>query len=202
MFTGIVTDIGTVLEVRKPGDTVFRIGCSYDPDSIDLGASIACSGACLTVVDTGREPRGTGWFTVQASAETLSRTTLGAWGESTRVNLERALRLGDELGGHIVSGHVDGVASIVARSGEGDSQRFSFEVPESLAGFVASKGSVTLDGVSLTVNEVEGARFGVNLIAHTLAVTTLGQAEPGGQVNVEIDMLARYVARLMETRRP
>jgi riboflavin synthase len=202
MFTGIVTDIGTVLEVRKRGDTAFRIGCSYDPDSIDPGASIACSGACLTVVDTGREPGGAGWFAVQASAETMSRTTLGAWGEGTRVNLERALRLGDELGGHIVSGHVDGVASIVARTGEGDSQRFSFEVPESLAAFVASKGSVTLDGVSLTVNEVEGRRFGVNLIAHTLAVTTLGQAEPGGQVNVEIDMLARYVARLMETRHP
>ncbi len=193
MFTGIVTDIGRVAAVERRGDTRFEIATAYDTSGIALGASIACSGACLTVVAV--RP---GAFAVEASAETLACTTLGGWREGTAVNLERALRVGDELGGHIVSGHVDGVAAAVSRCPEGDSVRFVFKAPESLAGFVAAKGSVALDGVSLTVNEVDGARFGVNIIPHTLSHTTLGELQAGGTVNMEIDMLARYLARRLE----
>ncbi len=193
MFTGIVTDIGRVEAVEQRGDTRFELATAWDTSDIALGASISCSGACLTVVAV--RP---GAFAVEASAETLACTTLGGWRKGGAVNLERALRVGDELGGHIVSGHVDGVARAVSRRSEGDSVRFTFEAPEALAGFVASKGSVTLDGVSLTVNEVDGARFGVNIIAHTLAHTTLGGLEPGDAVNMEIDMLARYLARQLE----
>ena len=174
------------------GDTGFTIATAYDTRSIALGASIACAGACLTVTGTGE-----GWFAVQASAETLARTTLGLWREGTPVNLERALRLGDELGGHIVSGHVDAVAEIVDRRGEGDSLRLTIEVPAPFDKAIAPKGSVALDGVSLTVNEVEGRRFGVNIIPHTQANTTFGGIRPGDRVNLEIDLLARYVARLL-----
>lgn len=195
MFTGIVTDIGYVRAIEQRGDTRLTIETKYDTAGIDLGASISHSGACLTVVD-----KGPGWFAVEASAETLACTTLGGWQEGTRLNLERAMKVGDELGGHIVSGHVDGIGQIVSRRPEGDSVRFVFEVPANLARFIAEKGSVALDGVSLTVNEVDGQRFGVNLIAHTLAHTTFGASNPGARVNVEIDMLARYVARLTETR--
>jgi riboflavin synthase len=195
MFTGIVTDIGRVRSIERQGDTRLTIETAYDTAGVSLGASIACSGACLTVVD-----KGAGWFAVDASAETLARTTLGDWRVGTRINLERALKAGDELGGHIVSGHVDGVGTVAARRVEGASVRFSFEVPATLARFIAEKGSVALNGVSLTVNEVEGCRFGANLIPHTLAHTTFGDAEPGLRINVEIDMLARYVARLAETR--
>ena len=193
MFTGIVTDIGEIASIRADGDTRFEIRTAYDTAGIALGASIACSGACLTVVETAA-----GRFAVEASAETLACTTLGAWREGRRINLERALRLGDEFGGHIVSGHVDGVARLLSRRPEGASQRLEFEAPEALARYVAPKGSVALDGVSLTVNEVEGARFGVNIIPHTLAHTTLGACRPGDGLNMEIDMLARYVARQLE----
>jgi riboflavin synthase len=195
MFTGIVTDIGRVRSIEQRGDTRLIIETVYDTATIAMGASIAHSGACLTVVD-----KGPGWFAVEASAETLACTTLGDWQVGTPVNLERAMKVGDELGGHIVSGHVDGVGQIVARRAEGDSVRFTFEVPMALARFIAEKGSVALNGVSLTVNEVEGNRFGVNLIQHTLNHTTFGAGDIGTRVNVEIDMLARYVARLTETR--
>lgn len=193
MFTGIVTDRGSVRAIVAGGDTRFEFSTAYDTGHVATGASIACSGVCLTVID-----RGAGWFAVSVSAETLARTTMGAWTEGMPVNFERALCLGDELGGHIVSGHVDGVARLVSVDPEGDSKRLVFEAPAELARFVAPKGSVALDGVSLTVNEVEGARFGVNIIPHTLAVTTLGLIAPGDRVNMEIDMLARYVARLLE----
>lgn len=192
MFTGIITDLGRVLRLRCGAITALTIATAYDTAALPIGASIACCGACLTVVAV--EP---GAFTVEASAETLARTTVGGWDEGRPVNLERALRLGDELGGHLVSGHVDGVARILDRRPEAESMRFVFEVPAGLARFVAPKGSVALDGVSLTVNEVEGARFGVNVIPHTLAVTNFGTAEPGQQMNLEIDMIARYVARLL-----
>jgi riboflavin synthase len=193
MFTGIITDVGRVRNVRNDGDTRIEIGTRFDGDSLPIGASIACSGVCLTVID-----KGPGWFTVQASAETLSRTTLGDWRPGTPVNLERALKLGDELGGHIVAGHVDAVGRVLAIAPEGASRRFAFEAPPQLARFLAPKGSVAVDGISLTVNEVDGARFGVNVIPHTLSVTTLGEAGPGDRVNLEIDLLARYVARLIE----
>ncbi len=193
MFTGIITDIGEVVAIEKRGDTRFVISTAYDTESIAIGASIACSGCCLTAIEIGR-----GSFSVQASAETLSKTTLGGWRVGTRVNLERALKMGDELGGHVVSGHVDGVGEIMSITPEGDSRRFRFRVDKSLARFIAPKGSVTLDGTSLTVNEVGGNEFGVNMIPHTQAVTTWGHARAGGLVNVEIDMLARYVARLAE----
>lgn len=193
MFTGIVTDVGRIERLERRGDLRARIGTAYDTATIDPGASIACDGACLTAVALGP-----GWFEVDASAETLSKTTLGEWAEGRRVNLERALRVGDELGGHIVSGHVDGVARIVALAPEGDSLRVTLEAPRELARFIAPKGSVALDGTSLTVNEVEGARFGVNLIPHTRAVTRWGEAREGDRVNLEIDTLARYVARLAE----
>lgn len=206
MFTGLVTDVANLRDLRRPpdagaGDARFVFGTSYDMETIDLGASISCSGACLTVVDKGK-----GWFATDVSAETLSKTTLGEWAPGTAVNLERSLRLGDELGGHLVSGHVDGVAEIVGLRQEGDSWRFSFEAPLALAHYIAPKGSIALDGVSLTVNEVEGARFGVNIIPHTFEVTTFGRRRVGDRVNLEIDMLARYVARLAEgawlTRKP
>ena len=195
MFTGIITDIGTVRAVRKAGDTRFEITTGYDLGTVDMGASIACNGCCLTVIEKGPD-----WFAIQASAETLSKTTLGDWATGTRINLERALKIGDELGGHIVSGHVDGLGEIVSITPEGDSQRFRFRVPHELARFIAPKGSVAIDGTSLTVNEVEGNVFGVNIIPHTQSVTTWGTMKVGQRVNIEIDMLARYVARLTEYR--
>ena len=193
MFTGIVTDLGRVRAIEKRGDTRFEIETVYDTAEIDLGASIACSGPCLTVVE-----KGPGWFAVEASAETLSRTTAGDWSQGSRVNLERAMRVGDELGGHIVSGHVDGVARVLETTPEGDSVRFEFEAPEGFAKYIAPKGSVALDGVSLTVNAVDGARFGVNIIGHTRERTSFGILKAGDRVNLEIDTLARYVARLLE----
>jgi riboflavin synthase len=197
MFTGIITDLGRVRRLRRgtgpEGGCELTIATAYPVDEIALGASIACSGPCLTVIAIAP-----GVFTVAASAETLARTTLGEWTEGTPVNLERALRLGDELGGHLVSGHVDGVAQLVERRPEGDSIRFTIETPAGLARYIASKGSVALDGVSLTVNEVEGGRFGVNIIPYTLAHTSLGEARPGHRLNLEIDTIARYVARLLD----
>lgn len=192
MFTGIITDVGRVRSIERSGDTLFTIETVFDMETVPIGASIANNGVCLTVVD-----KGPGWFAVQASGETLSKTTLGGWREGTRVNLERAMRVGDELGGHIVSGHVDGVATVVDVRQDGESVRLTFEAPAELARFVAPKGSVALDGVSLTVNEVDGARFGVNIIPHTQVATTFGGLRPGDRVNMEIDMLARYVARLV-----
>lgn len=197
MFTGIITDIGTVLETEQKGDLLARIGCSYDLGSIDIGASIACDGCCLTVTELGRHGD-QGWFRVSISAESLSKTTLGGWQTGQRLNLERALKVGDELGGHIVSGHVDGLAEITALTQEGDSTRYQFRSPGDLARFIAPKGSVALNGTSLTVNEVEGDIFGVNLIPHTQEVTTWGEAKTGDMVNLEIDTMARYVARLAE----
>lgn len=202
MFTGIVSDIGTVERVEDRGDLRVRIRSHYAPESIALGASIACDGICLTVVDRGPAEGGGAWFEVDLSAETLARTNVRrdgtAWAEGTPVNLERALRLGDELGGHIVSGHVDGLAEIVALRPEGDSTRFVFRAPETLARYIAPKGSIALDGTSLTVNEVDGATFGVNVIPHTRTHTTWGRAAVGDLVNLEVDTLARYVARLNE----
>src|SRR5215469_3069848 len=195
MFTGIVTDLGRVKHLR-PGDVAeLTIATSLDTAAIAVGASIACSGACLTVVAV--EP---GEFFVQVSAETLACTTIGDWAEGTPVNLEKSLRVGDELGGHLVSGHVDGVAYIVERRSDGESVRFIFDAPEHLAKFIAAKGSVALDGVSLTVNEVSATRFGVNIIPHTLACTNFGAAKPGQRMNLEIDQIARYVARLLDAR--
>ena len=194
MFTGIITDIGQVKSLEKRGDTRIVISTSYDTTTVEIGASIACSGPCLTVVE-----KGSGWFATEASAETLSRTTVGSWAEGTRVNLERALSLGDELGGHIVSGHVDGLARIVSIEPEGDSVRFLFEVPDEVKAFIAEKGSVCLDGVSLTVNAVQGAQFGVNIISHTQSETTFNDKKVDDFVNLEVDMLARYVARLTDS---
>ncbi|MDU8943441.1 riboflavin synthase [Ovoidimarina sediminis] len=198
MFTGIITDIGRVFALRQEGDLIAKIATSYDIDTIDIGASIACDGVCLTVTGLGSDPEP--WFSVDISAETVSKTNIGrnAWHEGRRLNLERALRVGDELGGHIVAGHVDGVATITLLRDEGDSTRITFEAPADLARFIAPKGSVALNGTSLTVNEVEGTRFGVNLIPHTKEVTTWGDAREGDPVNLEIDTLARYVARLAE----
>lgn len=199
MFTGIITDVGTVRSIEQRGDIRIVIETGYDTATIDMGASIACSGICLTVVDKGAD-----WFAVDVSAETLSCTSLGAWGVGSRVNLERALKVGDELGGHIVSGHVDGVAEIVSITPEGDSRRFRFRLARGLARFIAPKGSVALDGVSVTVNEViddagEGmSEFGINVIPHTRDNTTFGDVKVGDRVNVEVDVLARYVARLEE----
>jgi riboflavin synthase len=197
MFTGIITDVGAVQLITKRGDTTIKIATTYDPATIALGASIACAGACLTVIAKGGR-EGAGWFSVEASAETLSKTTLGAWVEGTRVNLERSLKVGEEIGGHIVSGHVDGVGDVVSVTPEGDSVRFKIRAPKPLAKFIAAKGSIALDGTSLTVNEVDGTTFGVNIIPHTAKVTTWGQVKAGGKVNIEIDMLARYLARLKE----
>jgi riboflavin synthase len=196
MFTGITTDLGQVRHVEKRGDTHVVIATKYDTAEVDIGASIACSGICMTVVDKGGSKDR--WFAVTASGETLSKTTLGDWKAGDPVNLERPLRVGDELGGHIVAGHVDGVAEIVRVEPEGESVRIEFKLPTALSRFIAPKGSVTLDGVSLTVNDVDGSRFGVNIIPHTLKVTTFGRAKPGGRVNLEIDVLARYVARLVK----
>ncbi len=193
MFTGIVTDLGEVRALRLAGDLQARIGTGYDTKAIDIGASIACDGVCLTVTGLGAD-----WFEVDISAETVSKTNVSGWAVGQRLNLERALRLGDELGGHIVSGHVDGVAEVVGVTDEGASTRISFRAPEALARFIAPKGSVALNGTSLTVNEVEGVTFGVNLIPHTKAVTTWGDTAVGDLVNLEIDTLARYVARLQE----
>jgi riboflavin synthase len=199
VFTGIITDIGTVRRINPGADTRIEIICGYDVATIPLGASIACSGPCLTVIETGRDGA-RGWFAVEASPETLKRTTIGAWTEGTRVNLERALRVGDELGGHLVSGHIDGIAEVVRREavgdGEGSSVRFTIRTPANLARFIAEKGSVALDGVSLTVNEVDGSDFAVNVIPHTLAQTTLGAAQVGTKLNLEVDPIARYVVRL------
>jgi len=195
MFTGIVTDVGRVRNIEKRGDTHIVIGTNFDLGNVEIGASIACAGICMTVVDkgTGKE----NWFAVTASGETLSKTTLGTWKIGDPVNLERPMRVGDEFGGHIVTGHVDGVAEIKRVTPEGESTRVTFEVPVGLSKFVAQKGSVALDGVSLTVNEVDGTRFGVNLIPHTQKVTTLGRAKPGMKLNFEADLMARYVARLV-----
>jgi riboflavin synthase len=193
MFTGIVTDVGRVASVADRGDRRFVIATGFDTSTVDIGASIACSGCCLTVVEKEQ-----GRFSVDASGETLSVTTLGAWKEGTEVNLERALKLGDELGGHLVSGHVDGVGSVVSVKEEGASHRIVFEAPEPLARFIASKGSICVDGVSLTVNEVDGRRFGVNIIPHTWTQTTFRRLGQASRVNLEIDLLARYVARLRE----
>lgn len=193
MFTGIITDLGQVRRLRRSELLDLTIATSFDTSAIPIGASIACSGACLTVVAV--EP---GAFSAQASAETLARTTLGAWEEGTPVNLEKSLRVGDELGGHLVVGHVDGLARIVERHPEAESVRFVFEAPEELALFIAPKGSVALDGVSLTVNEVSGNRFSVNIIPHTLSCTNFAEAHPGQQMNLEIDLIARYVARLLK----
>jgi len=196
VFTGIVTDVGRILLVERRGDTLARIGTGYDVSGLDIGASVACDGVCLTVIARGTDPQP--WFEVEFSAETLSKTNLGYWAEGRPVNLERALRVGDELGGHIVSGHVDGVAEILSMTPEGDSTRIRFRAPDALARYIAPKGSVALNGTSLTVNEVEGNAFGVNLIPHTMRVTTWGSARPGDLVNLEIDTLARYVARLRD----
>jgi len=200
MFTGIVTDVGTVRSAEQRGDLRLVIGTAYDLDSVDLGASISCSGVCLTVVDKGDD-----WFAVDVSGETVSRTAAGHWREGAKLNLERALRLGDELGGHIVTGHVDAVASVVGTCAEGASNRIGISVPSELAPMIAPKGSVTLDGVSLTVNEVRDAddgntHFAVNVIPHTARQTTLGELQAGQQLNVEVDVLARYIDRMLASR--
>ena len=201
MFTGIIREVGTLLSRREAGDTYLRIACQRAPETIEIGASIACNGICLTVIETGSDAgsgAGRNWFEVAASGETKDKTTLGDWQPDQRINLEPALKLGDEMGGHIVSGHVDGVGEITAISADGDSHRLTLRAPDALAKFIANKGSICVDGISLTVNEVDGACFGVNIIPHTWSVTSLAGAEPGGQVNLEIDLLARYVARLSE----
>jgi len=199
MFTGIITDIGRIEAVEPRGDLRVRIGCGYDMDTVDLGASIACSGVCLTVVD-----KGTGWFAVDVSGETQSRTPPAMWQEGQGLNLERALKVGDELGGHIVTGHVDGLGTVEAVSHVGDSTRIVISAGPALAPYVATKGSICLDGVSLTVNEVEGAgdgaRFAINIIPHTAQHTTFSAIEAGQQINIEIDILARYLGRMLEAR--
>jgi riboflavin synthase len=200
MFTGIVTDVGTVRSVERRGDLRLQISTGFDTATIDLGASIACSGVCLTVVDKGED-----WFAVDVSAETVSRTAADQWREGAKLNLERALRLGDELGGHIVTGHVDAVATVVATCPEGDSTRIGLSVPKSLAPMIAPKGSVTLGGVSLTVNDLRDAEdgslhFAVNIIPHTARHTTLGSLTQGQQLNVEVDVLARYLDRMLAAR--
>lgn len=198
MFTGIITDIGRVLELEQRGDLRARIATAYDVDKIDIGASIACDGACLTVIAVGRTPEP--WFEVELSAETVSITNIGrnGWHPGKRLNLERALKVGDELGGHIVAGHVDGVARVLSVTEEGDSTRVIFEAPEGLARYIAPKGSIALNGTSLTVNEVEGREFGINLIPHTKAATNWNEVAEGQAVNIEIDTLARYVARIRD----
>ena len=199
MFTGIVTDVGTVRSAEQRGDLRLTIATGYDLATVDLGASIACSGVCLTVVDKGGD-----WFAVDLSGETISRTSAGLWQEGARLNLERSLRLGDELGGHIVTGHVDAVGTVVSAEPDGDSLRVEIEVPRALGAMIAPKGSVTLDGVSLTVNTVEDARestrLSINVIPHTASATTLGNLRPGQQLNVEVDVLARYLDRMLAAR--
>ena len=214
MFTGIINDLGEIIEVHEKVEGLRRItiGCGYSPDSIAIGASIACSGICLTVVERGHVPShapshassgrgggsGSGFFAVDAAAETLRSTTAKTWRRGTKLNLERALRLGDELGGHLVSGHVDGVAELVARDDFLDSANLTFRTPAALARFIAAKGSVAVDGVSLTVNAVAADTFSVLIIPHTLKVTTLGALQPGAKANLEVDQMARYAARLLE----
>jgi riboflavin synthase len=196
MFTGIISDIGRLREIRHNeggGDRRLVIETGYDTAALAIGASVACGGPCLTVVETGP-----GWFAVDVSGETLARTTVGDWRAGGRINLERALCLGDELGGHLVSGHIDGVGELLKRQKDGESERMTFAAPGELMRFIAVKGSIAVDGISLTVNEVGGRDFGVNIIPHTLAATTLGEIEPGSAVNLEIDLVARYVARLNE----
>jgi riboflavin synthase len=210
MFTGIVTDVGTVLSATGHGAGLrrIRIACAFPVEDIALGASIACSGPCLTVVATGREASGQGWFEVDTAAETLRLTSAADWQPGTRLNLERALKIGDELGGHIVTGHVDGIATLTAREDFaadpaapwGATAKFTFRVPEALKAFIAVKGSVCVDGTSLTVNEVSGDTFSVLLIPHTLAVTTWGGRKAGDAINLEVDLMARYAARLLEAR--
>ena len=199
MFTGIITDIGTIRKAEQKSDLRLIIGCNYDMDTVDLGASIACSGACLTVVDKGDD-----WFAVDVSQESVSRTAPGLWDEGARLNLERALRVGDELGGHIVTGHVDTVATVTGAEEVGGSIDLTIEAPRALGGGIAPKGSIALDGVSLTVNEVEDAgeatRFTINLIPHTANHTTFGGATAGRKLNLEIDVLARYLKRMTEAR--
>ena len=195
MFTGIITDLGRVRRLHRGDLAELTIATAFDTSAIPLGASIACSGVCLTVVAVAP-----GEFSVQASAETLACTTIGEWVEGTPVNLEKSLRVGDELGGHLVAGHVDGIARIVERRPEAESVRFVFEAPDGLEKFIAPKGSIALEGVSLTVNEVSGTRFGVNIIPHTLACTNFDEAKPGQRMNLEIDLIARYVARLLGAR--
>ena len=197
MFTGIVTDVGEVKSLAGEADRRITLRSAYPPEELALGASVACSGVCLTVTEKGSDAAGH-WFAVDASAETLRVTTLGGWKAGTKVNLERALKVGDELGGHIVSGHVDGVGRLEAVEPEAHSQRLSFSLPKALSHFVAQKGSIAIDGVSLTVNAVKANRFEVNIIPHTLGVTTLGRLKPGDAVNIEIDVMARYLARLAE----
>lgn len=197
MFTGIITDIGTLREVTRVtgsewGDTRMVVGCAYDTDTIDIGASIAHSGACMTVVE-----KGAGWYAFDVSDESLSKTTLGDWTAGHRINLERALTGADELGGHLVTGHVDATTEVLSRETIAGSTRFTFAVPDALGFGIAPKGSVTLDGVSLTVNEADGVRFGVNIIPHTAEATTLGALQPSMRVNLEIDVIARYVARYL-----
>ncbi len=193
MFSGIITDLGEVRSIEASGDSRFEFSTGFDTVAIGIGASVCCSGVCLTVIDKGE-----GWFAANVSAETLSRTTLGDWGQGSAVNFEGALKMGDELGGHMVSGHIDGVATAISVAEEGESRRIVFEAPDGLHRMIAAKGSVAVDGVSLTVNEIENSRFRVNVIPHTLQATTLGALKPGDRVNLEIDMLARYVSRLLE----
>lgn len=200
MFTGIVTDVGRIVAAEERGDLRLKIACGYEMESVDLGASIACSGVCLTVVDKGPD-----WFAVDVSAETRKRSAPGLWAEGGRLNLERALKLGDELGGHIVTGHIDGVGTVVRAERIGDSTALAMDAGPPLAPFIAAKGSIALDGVSLTVNEVEtlpggGVRFGINVIPHTAQQTTFAEVAPGRALNVEIDILARYIGRMLETR--
>lgn len=201
MFTGIVTDVGEVLAVtpRAEGLRQLKIACAYERTSIALGASIACSGVCLTVVETG-EDKGRTWFAVDTAAETLAVTTAGRWREGSRLNLERALKIGDELGGHIVAGHADGVAELVTRQDLPNMAKLTLRASSAVMRFVAQKGSVTLDGISLTVNEVNGDTFSVLIIPHTLQVTTLGATKAGEGLNLEVDLMARYAARLIETK--
>ncbi len=199
MFTGIITDIGAIEATEQRGDLRARIATNYDTATVDMGASIACSGVCLTVVD-----KGPGWFAVDISAETLSRTAQGAWNTGLKLNLERALKLGDELGGHMVTGHVDGIGKVVDLMPEGDSQRVTIAAPADLAAYLAPKGSVTLDGISLTVNTVEdvadGVRFSINIIPHTAQMTTFADLAIGRMLNIEIDVLARYLGRMEQLR--
>lgn len=195
MFTGIITDVGRIVAAEQRGDLRLRIACGYDMAGVDLGASIACSGVCLTVVGKGGD-----WFEVDLSAETVGRSAPGLWDEGGRLNLERALKLGDELGGHIVTGHVDGVGEVVSVAPVGDSLRVDIDAPSPTSGYIAAKGSVALDGVSLTVNAVAGNRFTVNIIPHTAMRTTFGNIRPGRRLNIEIDILARYIGRMLEMR--
>lgn len=200
MFTGIVSDLGEVLEVEQKVEGLRRltIACGYDPDTIDIGASIASSGICLTATGRGRAGNRS-WYSADAAAETLRMTTAGTWQRGTRLNLERSLRMGDELGGHLVSGHVDGIAELIAREDLPDMARLKLRASAALSRFIAQKGSVALDGVSLTVNEVEGDTFSVLIIPHTLKVTTLGALHAGALINIEVDQMARYAARLLDT---